>query len=175
MDQADEEAFREWPDVDDGSGLITSRLFRIAQLLEEAHRAELEPFAIRQSEADVLGALRRAGAPYELSPTDIVRSLLRSSSAMSNRIDRLESRGFVERRADPNDRRRIIVRLTPEGFSVIDDAFPAVIKRLRCLLFDLSDSDRAEFVRLLKEADKSIARASRLRRAVRPRRLGDGG
>ena len=66
-------------------------------------------------EFDVLAALRRAGAPYELSPGRLLRETLVTSGTMTNRVDRLAARGLVERYPDPDDRRGVIVRLTPEG------------------------------------------------------------
>ena len=63
----------------------------------------------------MLAALRRAGPPYELSPGRLLRETLVTSGTMTNRVDRLAARGFVERYPDPDDRRGVIVRLTPEG------------------------------------------------------------
>jgi DNA-binding MarR family transcriptional regulator len=44
---------------------------------------------------------------------------------MTNRVDRLAARGLVERSPDPDDRRGVIVRLTPEGKATVDGAFAA--------------------------------------------------
>jgi DNA-binding MarR family transcriptional regulator len=52
----------------------------------------------------VLATLRRAGHPYQLSPTDLFNVLMLSSGTMTHRIDRLEQADFVKRIADPNDR-----------------------------------------------------------------------
>ena len=71
----------------------------------------------------MLAALRRAGAPYELSPGRLLRETLVTSGTMTNRVDRLAARGLVERYPDPDDRRGVIVRLTPEGKATVDGAF----------------------------------------------------
>ena len=55
------------------------------------------------------------GAPYELSPGRLLRETLVTSGTMTNRVDRLAARGFVERYPDPDDRRGVLVRLTAEG------------------------------------------------------------
>ena len=70
-------------------------------------RSELEA-----SEFDVLSALRRAGAPYRLSPKQLLQQTLVSSGTMTNRIDRLVERGLVSRQTDPNDGRGILVEMT---------------------------------------------------------------
>ena len=78
-------------------------------------------------EFDVLAALRRAGGDYELSPGRLLKETLVTSGTMTNRVDRLAARGFVERLPDPNDRRGVLVRLTPEGREAVDGAFEALI------------------------------------------------
>ena len=53
----------------------------------------------------MLAALRRAGAPYELSPGRLLRAPLVTSGTLTNRVDRLVARGYVERNPDPAARR----------------------------------------------------------------------
>ena len=68
----------------------------------------------------MLSALRRAGAPYQLSPKALLQQTLVSSGTMTNRIDRLVERGLVERRTDPHDGRGILVTMTPTGSRRVD-------------------------------------------------------
>ena len=82
----------------------------------------------------MLAALRRTGAPYELSPGRLLRETLVTSGTMTNRVDRLAARGLVERYPDPDDRRGVIVRLTPEGKATVDGAFAALLDAERELL-----------------------------------------
>ena len=88
---------------------------RLARHLDLARREAFAAHEIESWEFDVLAALRRAGAPYELSPGRLLRETLVTSGTMTNRVDRLAARGLVERYPDPDDRRGVIVRLTPEG------------------------------------------------------------
>ncbi len=48
-----------------------------------------------------------------------------TSGAMTNRIDRLEALGLVVREADPNDRRGLLITLTPKGRKLADEAIAA--------------------------------------------------
>jgi DNA-binding MarR family transcriptional regulator len=82
----------------------------------------LEPFDLKLGEFDVLASLRRSGRPYRLNPTQLWQGMLLSSGAMTNRLDRLEKKGLIERRPDEKDRRAVIVVLTEKGFSVIEEA-----------------------------------------------------
>ena len=98
----------------------------------------------------MLSALRRAGAPYELSPGRLLRETLVTSGTMTNRVDRLAARGLVERLPDPADRRGVLVRLTPEGKDAVDGAFEALLEAERDLLADLSLRDRKKLAALLR-------------------------
>jgi DNA-binding MarR family transcriptional regulator len=69
---------------------------------------------------------------------------------MTNRIDRLSARGYVERSPDPDDRRGVIVRLTTEGRSAVDAAFTALLDAEHALLEDLPERDRTRLASLLR-------------------------
>ncbi|WP_225994008.1 MarR family winged helix-turn-helix transcriptional regulator [Actinomadura rudentiformis] len=94
---------------------LTKRAAWLSTLLEQAMRAELAELHLTYAEFEVLGALRRAGGPYRLKPTELSRALLLTSGGTSNVLQRLTKEGYVEREADPDDARSRWVRLTPEG------------------------------------------------------------
>lgn len=141
---------RERPDLDVAPVEVFSRISRLAVHLDKARRDAFAPHAIEQWEFDVLAALRRAGAPYELSPGRLLKETLVTSGTMTNRIDRLAARGFVERHPDPEDRRGVIVRLTAEGKAAVDAAFDALLDAERELLAQLPARERAKLAALLR-------------------------
>jgi len=150
VDELIEAWSRERSDLDLGPVAVFSRVSRLARRLELARRAAFDASGIEQWEFDVLAALRRAGAPYELSPGRLLRETLVTSGTMTNRIDRLSARGLVERYPDPDDRRGVIVRLTREGRATVDAAFTALLDAERALLEDLPERDRTRLASLLR-------------------------
>lgn len=82
-------------------------------------------FGLQDGEFDVLAALRRSGAPYELTPTNLFEITMMSSGGMTARLDRLEKMELVARRPNPEDRRGTLVRLTDKGIALIERALPA--------------------------------------------------
>ena len=118
---------RERSDLDLAPVAVFSRISRLARHLDLARREAFTAHGIESWEFDVLAALRRAGAPYELSPGRLLRETLVTSGTMTNRVDRLAARGLVERYPDPDDRRGVIVRLTTEGKAAVDGAFEALL------------------------------------------------
>lgn len=141
---------REAPEVDVAPLEVLSRVSRLSRLLDLARKAAFSQHGLEPWEFDVMSTLRRVGAPYELSPGALVTETLSTSGTMTNRIDRLEGRGLVERRPDPHDRRGIKVRLTDAGRDLVDAALRDLVARERELLSGLGVADEAQLAALLR-------------------------
>jgi len=141
---------RERPDLDVAPLHVLSRISRIARLLDQARGQAFSQHDLDGWEFDVLSALRRASAPYELSPGALMQQTLVTSGTMTNRVDRLTTRGFVERRPAPNDRRGVLVRLTKRGRAVVDAAMADLLDHERSLLTDLPERDRERLATALR-------------------------
>src|ERR1700722_5678053 len=125
---------RERPDLDFAPLQVLSRL---ARHLERARRSAFSASDLELWEFDVLSALRRAGAPYQLSPKALLQQTLVSSGTMTNRIDRL-----VEREPAPNDGRGILVVMTERGRDRVDSAIALLLVGESELLDGLSTLER---------------------------------
>lgn len=141
---------RERPDLDVEPLHVFSRVSRLARLLDLDRTSAFARHELEGWEFDVLSALRRAGEPYQLSPGRLVQETLVTSGTMTNRIDRLATKGWVERLPSPTDRRGVIVRLTQEGQSAVDAAMADLLSREGELLDDMSADERAALTRALK-------------------------
>lgn len=141
---------RAQPAVDVAPLHVLSRVTRLARHLDQARRLAFAAHGLEPWEFDVLAALRRAGAPYALSPGQLGTETLVTSGTMTNRIDRLEGRGLVSRAPDPDDRRGVRVALTPEGREVVDAALGDLLDRERELLSVLDPADRERLADLLR-------------------------
>ena len=148
--QAVEQWNRERPDLDVGSMLLLGRLGEAALVIA---RERLNPlfadFGLQPGEFDVLATLRRSGAPYALTPTALYDATMMSSGGMTNRIDRLQQAGWVERRPNPEDGRGTLVALTKAGFALIDKAVSAHVENQRAVLSVLTDAEQRQLAKLL--------------------------
>jgi DNA-binding MarR family transcriptional regulator len=142
---------RERPDLDFAPLQILSRVARLSRHLERARRAAFAASDLEPWEFDVLAALRRAGAPYELSPKSLLQQTLVSSGTMTNRIDRLVERRLVDRRTDPNDGRGILVKMTARGRERVDAAISELLHSEGELLDGLSPIDQERLSALLRK------------------------
>ncbi|AOK29790.1 MULTISPECIES: MarR family winged helix-turn-helix transcriptional regulator [Burkholderia] len=141
---------RERPDLDVSSMIVLGRLQEAALVIaRDALNPLFARYGLQPGEFDVLATLRRSGAPYALTPTELYDAAMISSGSMTNRIDRLESAGWVERRKNPADGRGTLVALTSDGFALIDDALAAHVDNQRRVLSSLSDAQQRQLAKLL--------------------------
>jgi DNA-binding MarR family transcriptional regulator len=141
---------RERPDLDIMPLQILSRVSRLARHLDLARGSAFAKHGLEGWGFDVLSALRRAGAPYELSPGQLVAETLVTSGTMTHRVDRLAAQGLVGRGPDPSDRRGVKVTLTIEGRRVVDAAMADLLERERVLLSELPPSEQDHVAELLR-------------------------
>ncbi|GAB2468614.1 MarR family transcriptional regulator TamR [Promicromonospora xylanilytica] len=138
------------PDLELEPLTVFSRVSRLARHLDLARRTAFARHSLETWEFDVLSALRRAGEPYRLSPGTLVTQTLVTSGTMTNRIDRLESRGFVQRHRSPDDRRGVLVELTEEGLARVDAAMSDLLDIEATVLAALSPTERPQLADLLR-------------------------
>jgi DNA-binding MarR family transcriptional regulator len=141
----------ERPDLDVGPLEVLSRLTRLSRHLDRARRTAFAAHELEVWEFDVLAALRRAGRPYVLSPGQLLAQTMVTSGTMTNRVDRLEVRGLVQRLPDPADRRGVHVRLTPRGKEAVDAALADLLASERELLSSLTGRQQEALSALLRQ------------------------
>jgi DNA-binding MarR family transcriptional regulator len=150
---------RERPDLNLAPMEVLSRVDRLSHHLDQVRRAAFTEHGIESWEFDVLAALRRAGPPYELSPGRLLKETLVTSGTMTNRVDRLVARSFVERLPDPRDRRGVLVRLTDLGRRTVDGALVGLLRQEQPMLSPLNNQERSQLAALLRR----LAAAAELR------------
>ncbi|GAA4172995.1 MarR family transcriptional regulator [Gryllotalpicola koreensis] len=134
---------RERPELDTSAMGVIGRLHRLAAHLTDELTAEYRRHGLAEGDFDVLAALRRAGAPFELSAGQLAESTMITTGGMTKRLDRLEKAGLVTRRPSEADGRGRVIGLTPHGREVIDAAVTAHTANEQRLLAQVPERDRA--------------------------------
>lgn len=93
----------------------------------------------------------RLHAKEGLSPWKLAEAVGATRAAITGLVDGLESSGFIERRADPVDRRSIKIRLTLAGRKFLDSIMPERCRRISALMSGLNENERKTLSRLLKK------------------------
>lgn len=141
---------RERPGLDVSTMGVIGRISRLSRILEREIEEVFAAHGLQGGRFDVLAALVRAGEPNRLTPTELYNSLLISSGAVTNRIDRLETEGLVERISGSEDGRSSPVQLTDEGQRRLDAALRAHLENEKALIAALTPQQRDLLADLLR-------------------------
>lgn len=145
---------QEWrsrdPGVNSSSLEVVGRLLLCASYCERVVISVLRPFGLSMADFDVLNTLRRVSDQRGSKPTDLARSSLITTGAMTSRLDRLEQSGLISRTPDPADRRGVLVRLTPRGSRLARQVLQEVIAAQEVFLEPLGQHDRESIASALR-------------------------
>lgn len=150
VDEIVEEWRRERPDLDTSAKEITGRIVRLTGIFQQAWADALAPLGVTDSDFGILAPLRRAGAPHQLTPTELARHKMMTSGGMTAALDRLERKGLLTRVPNPADRRGSLVQLTDDGLRVVDEAMVLHTEVEHAMVGGLSEREREHLVVLLK-------------------------
>lgn len=129
-------------------------LARAFDALEHHSRASIARFGLGTTEFGVLEVLYHKG---ELPVCEVQRRILVESSSTTYVVDKLVKRGLVRRRASGQDRRVILLALTPAGRRLIGRIFPPHATAMRRAVHALPARARARAVSLLRALGKGAA------------------
>jgi len=156
-------AMHQWeeerPDLDFSHQSIVLRLIRLGLYARRENGIIFQrELKVRGEDVRVLFALRRAGAPFRLRPTDLFKSLLIPSATMTRQLDRLVKAKLVSRILDPNDKRSALVELTPRGLKLSDAAMETIRKhsRVSTAVQHLGRKDKEQLEGLLSRLIASV-------------------
>lgn len=93
-----------------------------------------------------------------------------TSGSVTSLLDNLEQKGLVERSSDPNDRRRVLVDVTPTACNLLDQLLPEVQQVSRHIFGPIGSADQEALLSILGSVRTSISEVPEALPAARPRR-----
>ena len=140
------------------------------------NRHTSEQYQLSPSARGVLAVVEGAGQPLE--PSVIAERLVVTTGSMTSLLDNLEKRGLVRRLPHPDDRRKLLIDITPAAQTIVDELLPALHAREKAVIgAALSTSEQRSLLRMLAKLQRAAAEASaepapqgtRRRRPPRPK------
>ncbi|WP_341665032.1 MarR family transcriptional regulator [Vibrio sp.] len=150
IDRLVEQWAREKPELDTEPMAIMGRLLRVAKYMENEVAQLHKQYDLTLGEFDVLATLRRSGEPFQLTPSELIDSMMLTSGAMTNRLDKLTSKGLIIRQNNQSDRRSLPVQLTKQGVLLIDRVVEEHVVIQRQLVKGLSQEQKKQISLNLK-------------------------
>lgn len=138
------------PDLDPSALELVGRTLVLAQHLERTANAALAKHELSLGEFDILGTLRRRGEAG-MTPTQLLKWIVLTSGGLTARLTRLEERGLITRKPDPEDRRGVVVQLTAKGRKLIDHAAATRFTEAQKSLPAMSETEQKTLKKLLKK------------------------
>ena len=130
---------------------IVDRIGGLNRRLKKGMETVLAEFDLTSPEWSVMSRLRLSSADHRSSPGELAADLELSSGAMTSRLDRLEQQGYVRRLPDPEDRRAIVVELTPEGKAAWDRTAGIAGRREAFFASALTKAEQKQLNNLLRK------------------------
>ena len=144
-----------FPTLDPEVEAAVDRMSKIMKYIDRAAEGNVKVFGLNVGEFKVLLRLREAN-DETLTAGALADMLDLSPSAMTNRLDRLEEDGLVSRARDTEDRRSVLVSITPRGEEIVGQAVERQAKEESSLLAVLSVTDRRRLNALLRPLSLEI-------------------
>ena len=150
IDRVVEQWAKEKPELETEPMAMMGRIMRIAKYMETKVAELHKKYDMKLGEFDVLASLRRSGKSYRLTPSELIGSMMLTSGAMTNRLDKLEAKGLISREHSKEDRRRVSVQLTKDGLILIDQMMTEHVEIQKKLVKSLSATQKKNTNQLLK-------------------------
>ncbi|MGF1746607.1 MarR family winged helix-turn-helix transcriptional regulator [Vibrio minamisatsumaniensis] len=150
IDRVVEQWAKEKPELETEPMAMMGRIMRIAKYMETQVAELHKKYDMKLGEFDVLATLRRSGKPYRLTPSELIGSMMLTSGAMTNRLDKLAAKGLISREHSKEDRRSVSVQLTQKGLILIDQMITEHVEMQKKLVKSLSASQKKNTNQLLK-------------------------
>ncbi|MGV0977860.1 MarR family winged helix-turn-helix transcriptional regulator [Empedobacter falsenii] len=141
----------ERPDLDVDAMQIVGRVMKLGKIFENRASLALKENGIYYTDLDVLATLRRSGKPYQLTPKQLMESVVITSGAMTALLNRLTKLELIYRAADENDGRISLAGLTVKGKKIIDEAIKKRFDEAKNSIQILNKKEQEDLSILLKK------------------------
>src|SRR3954465_13114767 len=122
--------------------------------------------SVQPRAAKLLGADECVPGPR--TPAELADPAGVTRATMTGLIDTLERDGFVKREPDPDDRRMMSVRLTPEGERFLTNFLPGHFQAIASLMSPLTEAERKTLVQLLGKVQQHASTLNGAKKATVP-------
>ena len=135
---------------------------------EELVAAVARRYGLSHAALNALAVIEGAGGPIPTGEVSVRMHI--TTGTMTSVLDTLERNGYINRIADPNDRRRVLVDITPEAQAVLDKMLPEVQHVIAAAMANIDDDALQALLDALAAVSAAIAALPDALGPVAPRR-----
>ncbi len=141
----------ECPELDTSAMQVVGRVLHLGNRFEADANRTLKKYDLKYTDFDIIATLRRSGKPYRLTPTELCRSVILTSGAMTTALDRLERKGLIARIQDTADKRVHLACLTAAGITLAETVAVDRFNLAHSELSSLTAEEKQQLGALLKK------------------------
>lgn len=142
------------------NGLSRTEVERLADIIMMMQRCFVQHLSEELSRGQVsfpqFFLLGHIASGELLSMTGIAEKMGHTTAAATGLVDRLENLGYVERMHAPNDRRKVLVRITEKGESLVGNIREGIISKLSLVTDILEPQEQATWLRIYEKIHHHI-------------------
>jgi MarR family transcriptional repressor of emrRAB len=144
-----------FPDLPVPEFLLSRLIVFLGRDLAAIHDQLLHPRGLSESDFRVLMALfsQDDGSAF---PSELCARMAQSPANITRISDALVERGLITRSSSEQDRRRMILRITPQGEQLLHEFLPSMFAVVRKCFADLSDAEIKSITGLLKRVAATV-------------------
>ncbi len=135
------------PGLDASAVEVAINFMAASELTASRMESLLAPFGLSKGGFNLLTVV--AGAEGPITPTQIGERIIARGATITGLVDTLVRRGYAERAADPHDRRRVLVSITPRGRDAITEATAVIFRSDEEVMGIFSAAEREQLTRML--------------------------
>ncbi len=147
---------KRYPDLDPSALKTCVVLLRTGSDLLTAFETILGKHGLSQGRFLTLIVLNRT-PNKAINPSTLAEKVGVKRATMTGLLDGLEGKGFIERAAHPEDRRKLGIRLTKKGRELLDKMLPGYYDHIRKLMAKLSEKERHDLELLLGKVNQGLS------------------
>lgn len=146
-----------YPEMDASAVKAFLHLMRTGSDVLRAAEGMFARYGISQGRFCVLIVLHRS--PFDaIGLSSLAEKVGVTRATVTGLVDNLEKDGFLERLPDPDDRRRMQVRMTDRGRSLMESILPDYYRRVSQLMADVDEESRARLAGILAGVNRGVPR-----------------
>jgi DNA-binding MarR family transcriptional regulator len=134
-------------------GAVQAELRGLSTDIDRLDGLAAQRFGLNRTDMRALDLIRTTGA---MAPTALAHELGFTTGGVTTVIDRLEAAGYVERRPDPADRRRVDIAATQAVADRETEVFGTLVQATRAVVAAFSDDELTTIQEFLRQSREVI-------------------
>jgi DNA-binding MarR family transcriptional regulator len=155
-DRTMDELSRRYNNINPSAIKICAALLRTGSEMLTAFESIFSRYGLSHGRFLTLIVMNRTPAK-EVNPSYLAKKVGVKRATMTGLLNGLEKGGFIERLTEPEDRRKVRVRLTDQGCHLLNQVLPGYYRQIAKTMSKLTEKERQDLMSLLQKVNQGLS------------------